>query len=305
MSAAALCCLPALRAGAARLRDTPLALEEVAPGIHVAQGVQEETTADNLGAIANIGFVIGSESVAVIDTGGCFLWGQRLREAIRGITALPIRCVILTHMHPDHVFGGAAFVPDRPQILGHTRLPAALARRQEYYLRRLKEALGDLAEGSVAVPPTTVVETRMQIDLGGRVLDIAAHPPAHTDNDLSIVDRNTGLLWAGDLVFMERVPALDGSLLGWLRVMDDLARIDAASVVPGHGPRSARWPEALADQRRYLRQLRDDVRTILRRGGSMEEAVEHAGQGEARHWLLFDDYHRRNVAAAFHELEWE
>jgi quinoprotein relay system zinc metallohydrolase 2 len=305
IGAAALCCLPALRAQAALLREAPLALVEVAPGVHVSQGVQEETAADNLGAIANVGCIVGAEGVAVIDTGGCLLWGRRLREAIRRVTQLPIRYVVLTHMHPDHVFGAAAFLPDQPRILGHAGLPAALARRQAYYLRRLREALGDLAEGSVAVPPTVTVEKRMEIDLGARVLEITAHPPAHTDNDLSILDRNTRLLWASDLVFMERVPALDGSLLGWLQVMDELARLSASRVVPGHGPRSAPWPDALADQRRYLERLRDDVRGILRRGGSMEEAMDRAGQAEAPRWLLFDDYHRRNVAAAFHELEWE
>ena len=305
IGATLLCCLPALRAQAARLREAPLALAEVAPGIHVSQGVQEETAAENLGAIANVGFIVGGESVALIDTGGCRLWGQRLREAVRGVTGLPIRYVILTHMHPDHIFGVAAFLQDQPEILGHAGLPAALARRQEYYLRRLREVLGDLAEGSGAVPPTKTIERRMEIDLGGRVLEITAHPPAHTDNDLSILDRSTGLLWASDLVFLERIPALDGSLLGWLQVMDELARITAASVVPGHGPRSAPWPQALADQRRYLERLRDDVRALLRRGGSMEEAMDRAGQAEAQRWLLFEDYHRRNVAAAFHELEWE
>jgi quinoprotein relay system zinc metallohydrolase 2 len=305
VGAAILCCLPALRAQAAQLREAPLELVEVAPGIHVSQGVHQETAADNLGAIANVGFIVGAESVAVIDTGGCLLWGQRLREGIRRVTELPIAYVIETHMHPDHVFGAAAFLPDHPQILGHRNLPAALARRQEYYLRRLKEALGDLAEGSVAVPPTRVIDATTEIDLGGRILELRAHPPAHTDNDLSILDRNTQLLWAGDLLFMDRVPALDGSLLGWLAVMDDLARLPARSVVPGHGPRSAPWPQSLTAQRRYLQQLRDEIRVILRRGGSMEEAMASAGRSEASRWLLFDDYHQRNVAAAFHELEWE
>jgi quinoprotein relay system zinc metallohydrolase 2 len=304
-TAALLCCLPALRAVAEALRDRPLALSEIAPGIHVSHGVHAEAAPDNQGAIANVGFVVGSERVAVIDSGGCLLWGQRLREAVRRVTHLPISHLVQTHMHPDHVFGAAAFLADSPVILGHRRLPAALASRQAYYTRRLHEILGDVAAGSVIVPPNQIVDGESEIDLGGRVLRITAHRSAHTDNDLSLRDLATGTLWAGDLLFMERVPALDGSLIGWLAVLDELRAQPAARVVPGHGPVAASWPAAADAQHRYLTLLRGDIRQMIKSGGTMEQAIATIGQSERPRWRLFDDYHARNVTAAFHELEWE
>ena len=303
--AALLCCLPSLRAAAEALRDQPLALTEIAPGIHVSHGIHAEVAPGNQGAIANIGFIVGSERVAVIDSGGCRLWGQRLREAVRRVTPLPISHLVETHMHPDHVFGAAAFLVDNPVILGHRRLPAALASREAYYTRRLHEILGDVAAGSVIVPPNRIVDGETEIDLGGRVLRVTAHPTAHTDNDLSLSDLATGTLWAGDLLFMERVPALDGSLIGWLAVLDGLCAGPAARVVPGHGPVAASWPAAAEAQRRYLTLLRDEIRAMIKRGGTMEQAIAMVGQGERPRWRLFDDYHARNVTAAFHELEWE
>jgi quinoprotein relay system zinc metallohydrolase 2 len=304
-TAALLCCLPQLRAQAALLREHPLALAEIAEGIHVSHGVHAEVAPDNLAAIANIGVIVGAQRVAVIDSGGCLLWGQRLREAVRRISDLPIGYLIQTHMHPDHIFGGAAFLADRPAIFGHRNLPAAVARRETYYRRRLKQLLGDLADGSVFVEPTRLVDATAQLDLGGRILDVRAHRPAHTDNDLSIFDRHTDTLWAGDLLFMERIPALDGSLIGWLAEMATLRAVPARRVVPGHGPTSAAWPTALGPQQRYLERLRDEIRALLRRGGTMEEAMAGVAQDEAAQWALFDDFHRRNIAAAFHELEWE
>ena len=304
-AAALLCCLPALRAQAEALRHQPLALTEIAPGIHVSHGVHAEAAPDNEGAIANVGFVVGAERVAVIDSGGCLLWGQRLHEAVRRVTPLPISHLVQTHMHPDHVFGAAAFLADQPRILGHRRLPAALASRQTYYTRRLYEILGDVAAGSVIVPPNEIVDGKTEIDLGGRVLRVTAHPTAHTDNDLSLRDLATGTLWAGDLLFMERVPALDGSLIGWLAVLDELRARPAARVVPGHGPVTAAWPAAADAQRRYLSLLRDEIRAMIKRGGTMEQAIASVGQSERPRWRLFDDYHARNVTAAFHELEWE
>ena len=305
VGAALLCCLPALRAQAALLRDRPLAIAEVAPGVFVSQGVHAEAAPDNLGAIANIGFIIGAERVAVIDSGGCRLWGERLRQAIRQRTDLPIAHLVQTHMHPDHIFGAAAFLPEKPEVVGHRHLPAALAQRADYYRRRLREALGDLADGSAIVPPTRLVDGSAEIDLGDRVLEVVAHRTAHTDNDLSLFDRRTGTLWAGDLLFIERVPSLDGSLLGWLQVMEELRRVPARRVVPGHGPQSAAWPGADAAQQRYLSLLRDEIRALIRGGGTMEQAIATVARSEAGRWILFDDYNAGNVAAAFHELEWE
>ena len=92
------------------------------------------------------------------------------------------------------------------------------------------------------------------------MLELRAWPTAHTDTDLTVLDTATGTLFAGDLLFMERIPVVDGSLLGWLRVMDELERLPAQRVVPGHGPPSAPWPEAAAPQRAYLEYLRDTLR---------------------------------------------
>lgn len=282
-----------------------LAVTEVAPGIFVHRGVHELATAANLGGIANIGFVVGDEAVAVIDSGGCARGGARLREAIRSVTAMPIRYVIASHVHPDHLFGHAAFAADRPVFVGHAKLPAALAARGAYYLDGLRNELGAIAQGTEVVMPTLTVTDRTAIDLGGRTLELVAHATAHTDNDLSVFDPATGTLWFADLLFMERIPVIDGSLLGWLAVLQTLQDWPAARVVPGHGPESAPWPAAAAAEIRYLTRLRDDVRTVIARNGTIEEAIATAAAEEQASWRLFDFYHGRNVTAAFTELEWE
>jgi quinoprotein relay system zinc metallohydrolase 2 len=278
---------------------------ELAPGLYLHRGAQSETSPANDGDIANIGFVVGSERVAVIDTGGSLPVGRALREAIRRVTPLPIAYVILTHMHPDHVLGAAAFEADAPEVLGHANLTDALIRRGDYYLVRLREALGDAADGTRVVLPTVSITDRRELDLGGRTLELRAHPTAHTNNDVSVLDRATGILWLSDLLFVERVPVLDGSLLGWLRVLEGLSQLEVIGVVPGHGPVPAVWTEALAAQSRYLEGLAAGIREIIRRRGTIEQAVAGVGREEAPRWLLFDDYHGRNVTAAFVELEWE
>ena len=306
MLSAAFCCLPSLRAQAAALAADALELVEVAPGLHVFRGAHAEATAANLGAIANITVVIGADAVAVIDSGGSFAWGRRLRRAIAGLTPLPIRYLINSHVHPDHIFGNGAFTADAPEIWAHAKLPAALAARGAFYLDRVKEALGDeSAAGTRIVAPTHTVAQSQQLDLGGRILHLQAHPTAHTDNDLSVFDESTGTLIAGDLLFMERLPIIDGSLNGWLAVLDQLRQMSANRVVPGHGPAAAPWPAALEPQARYLRTLQFDLRALIAAGVPMEKAVETAAQAERGEWRLFDDYNARNVVTAYAELEWE
>lgn len=280
-------------------------MTEIAAGVYVQAGAQADAGPANRGAIANIGFIVGSRCVAVIDTGGSPAVGRALRDSIRRATPLPVCYVVNTHVHPDHVFGNVAFRADRPEFVGHARLAAAMGARGRVYLAALERALGADAAGAELVAPTLAVERDATLDLGGRKLRLRAWPTAHTDNDLTVFDERTGTLWLSDLLFVERIPVVDGSLRGWLEVLSELKRVAARRVVPGHGGVTGDWPGALAEQERYLRRLLAETRSALRAKKTLQQAVDTVGGEERNRWLLFDAYHRRNVTAAFAELEWE
>lgn len=281
-------------------------LTEVASGVYVHQGRHALAGAENGGDIANISFIIGAEAVAIVDTGGSARIGAAARQALKAITDKPIRYVINTHMHPDHVFGNAAFSDEKPDYIAHHKMARGLSARAERYLAVNKAALGDAAfEGTKIVLPTRAISATTEIDLGGRTLELKPRATAHTDNDLTILDKTTGTLILGDLLFSGHVPTLDGSIRGWLKLIAELQQEKAERVIPGHGPASIAWPDALTPLERYLRTIADDVRTMIKAGKTLAEASKTAAQSEKNSWALFDEYHVRNVTAAFAELEWE
>lgn len=286
-------------------RAEALPMEEAAPGVYVHHGAHEDLDQGYRGDICNIGFIVGEKGVAIIDSGGSLAIGQRLRESVRKVTPLPILYVINTHVHPDHIFGNAAFLADKPIYVGHANLANAMELRKEAYTRNNAAWLGAAAVGSDIVKPTQAVTSTLELDLGGRTLLLTAYPTAHTNTDLTVLDYSTATLWTGDLLFVERTPSIDGDIKGWLSAIEALRAVSALRAIPGHGPVVADWNQALNDEQRYLGTLLADVRSSIQKGESMEQAMDTAAASEKENWVLFDNVNRRNVNLIYPKLEWE
>lgn len=279
-------------------------LTEITAGIYVHQGKIVTTDHPQRDDSANIGFIIGDECIAVIDTGGSPSTGTRLRQAIRKVSDQNICYVINTHIHYDHILGNAAFAHEDARFIGHENLAPSVEQNRFFFREEYADELAAGNDNGIIGPDKSVKKT-MELDLGNRILTITAHGPAHTFTDLTVFDNKTQTLWLSDMLFINHIPVLDGKLKGWLKILDDLESVSAKHVIPGHGPVDNRWPQANQDQRRYLETLRDSVRSMIAEGRFMEEVLENAANEEARNWQLHEYYHRRNVSKAFTELEWE
>jgi quinoprotein relay system zinc metallohydrolase 2 len=281
-------------------------LSEPAPGVFVHIGRQLPLDVPGHDDIANIGFIVGRQCVAVIDTGGSLRIGRELRAAVLKHTSLPICYVINTHVHVDHVLGNAAFKFDKPSFVGNAALVDAIARSRGFFVQQYAGDMDSPASVEQVIGPDRVVEHELTLDLGGgRHLALRAWPTAHTDCDLTIYDTETGTLWTGDLLFRERLPALDGSVKGWLTALDELARMRVKLAVPGHGPVARDLAAAILPERRYLQALEDGVRDELSLAKPLDDAIAHVAAAEKSHWALWDSVHPHNVVRAYEELEWE
>lgn len=299
--------------GAARAADDPpLTVETLAPGVYHVPGHVAPWGQGFRGQVSNSSFVVGSRCVAVIDSGGSPSVGRALLAAVRRTSALPVCYVIDTHVHPDHLLGNSAFAAANgdappPRVVGHRRLAAALAARAPFYLNAMKRDFEAADQAGAAPGPDLAVDDTLELDLGDRRLELRAWPTAHTDNDLTVYEPGSGTLWLGDLVFDAHLPVLDGSLRGWRQVLDALTKLPARQAVPGHGAVLRDWPAGAGPTQRYLARLETDVRAAIRAGLSLGQTIDKLGAADApaaAGWQLVDAFHRRNLTAAFAELEW-
>ncbi|MEO7344512.1 MAG: quinoprotein relay system zinc metallohydrolase 2 [Methylotenera sp.] len=294
----------------ADVKPANFAMENIGDGIYVHHGEHLDIDTGYQGDICNISFVVGSKGVAVIDTGGSLKVGNELKSAIKKVTSLPILYVINTHVHPDHIFGNAAFLPadskeDKPMFVGHAKLADAMQLRKEAYDKLNIKYLGADAKGSEIVKPTLLVKEPMELDLGDRSLKVTPYLVAHTNTDISVIDSKTQTLFTGDLLFIDRTPVIEGDIKGLIAAIDLLKTYSVKQVVPGHGPVTKDWIKALDNEQRYLKTLLTDIRADIKKGISMESTMDTAAASEKGKWLLFDIANRRNVNTIYPALEWE
>ena len=278
---------------------------EVSPGNYLHQGIHLKLDDTGHDDIANLGFITGDKCVAVIDTGGSVYTGRKLLESIKSVTDKPVCYVINTHVHFDHVLGNLAFAGEQPEFMGHVNLVDAMVHNRPFFLEQFRNDLGDNPSSASIIGPTKTVDTSLVIDLGNRPLQITAHQKSHTNTDITVYDTMTKTLWTGDLVFRERIPVIDGSLKGWLEVLDTLRQIDADYIIPGHGPAGSSYEEVISPQEHYLLVLLTETRAAIAQGLFLEDAMESVAREESQKWLLSEQHHKGNVSKAFIELEWE
>ena len=276
-------------------------VEEIAKGIFVHFGKHEDANKSNKGDIANIGFIIGEKSIMVVDTGGTKLIGKKLLEKIKAISNLPISHVIITHSHPDHFFGTEAFLSENPSIIGHEKLNRSLLSNFNFY----KELQSNNIENEV------LKDAKLIKANGKRIVEIKAWKSGHTDNDLSVYDHKTKTFWSEN-IFVDRIPSIRASILGWKKNLDEIQKMDIHLIVPGHGSVKKK-DEALKPILQYFSRLIAQVRKFHQDNISLQESINSILQKEIldskranpEGWALFTEYHYSNITKVYTELEWE
>ncbi|WP_414158558.1 quinoprotein relay system zinc metallohydrolase 1 [Pseudomonas sp. BNK-45] len=250
--------------------DYQLKPRQIATGTWLLEGSTDNFAKANGGNIVNTGFIVTDSGVVVIDSGPSKRYGEALRRAIAATTDKPVIQLLLTHHHPDHVLGNQAF-GDVP--IGALAGTSDLLRQQgEAMAENLYRMVGDWMRGTEVVLPNRVLEPGV-LEVGGHRLRLLSLS-GHTGADLAILDENTGVLFAGDLVFYERALTTPNSpgLGVWLKDLDTLQALPWKLIVPGHGPVTTD-ARPFAQMRDYLGWLDGLMRDGAAQGDDMAEMI--------------------------------
>ncbi len=294
--------------GAAWARGSTYGLspDEVAPGVYVLWGLQEQLTPRNGGNVVNIAFIVGDDAVLVVDTGPTQYYAEELIRVIRSITDKPIRQAVVTHHHFDHSYGMAAFKKINTPVLMHRNAAPLLARDGEAVLNFMTVVIGNQWTSRLKiVRPTQTTWREKTFNLGNRIVRVTPFEFGHTPGDLVVFDQATETLFASDLVFRNRAPSVPHANIDvWLQHLDRIATMRWRRLVPGHGP-MVNDPDELADLRDYLGFLRDYAQAAARRGDTLAESIGEANLDQYKQLETVQIEFQRSMFTLFRQYEAE
>ena len=279
--------------------------QQLAPGVYAVVNLNTEPTTENYGGVGNQGILIGEKGVVLVDTGTSVRYAAELIATVRRLTFKPIVLVINTHQHPAFIFGNGALASQGVPILAHRATAELIAQRCQKCLKNLNDILGvDEMQGTEVVPPTRIIDGATSLQVAGRRLDIIYYGHSSSPGSIGVMDRASGVLFAGGLVSIDRVPDTRDARIGtWRRALQALKARHVRIMVPGEGPVA---PLArIDDLGSYLAALQSAVEKTYQQGVSLGEAGAHSELPQFKNWPAYHPAHNKNVEQLYLQLEQE
>jgi len=289
---------------AVQARELTLQAVPVAPGVYAVVGDLAGQTYENDGLNNNLGFVVSDTGVLVINTGPSARVARALHTAIRKITARPVKWVVNVNSQNHYWLGNDYFKSLGATILANKDAGRIMREMGAQQLDSNKTLLKEKAAGTVLTYPTELVADRRELKLGKTTVQLLHFGPAHTPGDLIVWLPQQKILFAGDIVYTERMLAVIpiSNSANWVQAFDKLAALNPKRIVPGHG-RPTTIDVARRDTRDYLSFLRSEAKRVLDNGGSLLDAVQKVDQSRFRSLLNYDQLALRNMNQVFQEVE--
>ena len=284
-------------------------LIKVEENLYMVRGYDGLPSKENRGFISNAFAVLTDEGWIVIDSLTTPELAREFINLIKKEKNKPILYLIVTHYHLDHWYGAKAFKEEKARIIGHRNLREVYESGEaEQVLEAQKQVFKGILDSVKLVPPDiTLAEGKVfTIRIGKDEFEVKALQPAHTNTDVIVYWKNRKVLFAGDLVYKERIPFMgdrNASSKGWLKALEELKKYDARIILGGHN-----YPldkSAIDWTYNYIKFVRDTVKKLKDEGYFIDE-IKQAFKGNPYEKVkMYDVFHNQNVYKVFNELDLE
>lgn len=297
----------ALAAESARV-TVPVKPIQVGPHSYYIQGLAGSPSVKNQGFMSNAGFVITREGVVVFDSLGTPPLGERLIQEIRRLTSKPIKRVIVSHYHADHIYGLQAFKAVGAEIWAHEAGQQYLnSETAEQRLAQRREALAPwVNDNTKTLAADRWLDGPTRFTLGDLHFELTPVGPAHSPEDLAMYVREDGVLYSGDVVFKGRVPFVgNADTRKWLEALDKLAAMKPRVFVPGHGAAAKDALDTIRFTQEYLRYVRTAMGKAVENFMPFDEAYAQTDWSRYQALPAFEAANRANAYNIYLQMERE
>jgi glyoxylase-like metal-dependent hydrolase (beta-lactamase superfamily II) len=283
-----------------------LKLQKVADNVYAIVGELGNRTPENLGNNATFGFVVTSDGVVLIDSGGTYKGAKEIHRLIKSITKKPVTTVINTGGQDHRWLGNGYFKEHGARLIASRKaVEDQKARTQDQFIS-LGSLVGDEGlSGTDAVYAEQIFDDKLKFEFGGVKFEIFHNGQAHTPGDSFVWLPQKNVMFTGDIVYTQRLLGVgsQSNSKSWLEVYQSMAAYIPEHIVPGHG-QATDLASADADTYDYLVFLRESVSAFIESGGDITE-IGSLDQSKFSHLLNFKTLAGRNAQQVFTELEWE
>lgn len=279
----------------------------VADGVYAFIGEKGARTAENEGLNANLGLVVTPAGAVLIGSGATFQGARQIHEAVKKVTAQPVKWVFNTGGQDHRWLGNGYFAAQGAEILAHEDARADMMNRGNDHLQGLKAVLGAKADGTVPTLPTRWLQgPDERLELGGVVFEFKHRGGAHTPGDTMVWLPQKGVLFSGDVVYVDRMLGVlpVSNTKRWLETFAVIEQLNPKVIVPGHGS-VTNLATARADTQAYLVALREHMRKAVAEMTDISEAVKTFDAAPFRRLLNADELMPGNASRTYLELERE
>lgn len=284
----------------------PLEVQKITNNIYALVGELSQRSENNLGNNATFGVIVTNKGVVLIDSGGSEKGAAQIAETIKSFTDKPV-VMVINGGGQDHRWMGNHYFKQRgATIIASTAAVKDHHARTDMQLTMLENLIGkENLKGTKPVYAEKTVKQSLDLKVGEVELQLRFEGQAHTPGDMYIWLPKRKVMFAGDIVYVERLLGV-GSMSNsgsWLKVFETMSAYNPVHVVPGHG-HATDLATAKRDTAGYLRLLRKGVRELIKNGGGLSE-VSRVNQEKYRYLKVFEQLKGRNAHQVFQELEWE